>query len=309
MDYDVKKEYINIDNYSPFCHVNEVSPQFRQSPFMLPFVSRFGEERPVHPDTFQDLSLKMNEVIKEELVHPTSSFRTLYFADQNVCYKVPLLRRITRGLRDLTEKELRRSEHATAILSAQKFSSFSFLREECHHAEDPNFNYIKRDMPEIESHPWFYVIKSQEFEGDFMKKCLTNIIQSWMFFASKGIFLEYHTQNLLMDNKSNIIYRDLSDVRSDKDPILCPTYLADNPELGVMFAAIFDRAVCNQNLDHFFRYDTKLGNKEKENIKQLIESEIKKYNLPFPNYSMDFPKDQTQRVPKKTSLVYWRDFQ
>ena len=54
--YDVEKEYINITNYSPFCHINEVSEQYRDKPFMLPYYAFSSDDvRPVHPDTFTDL--------------------------------------------------------------------------------------------------------------------------------------------------------------------------------------------------------------------------------------------------------------
>jgi len=308
MKYDVFKEYEDISDYSPFCHVNEVSPEYQKSPFKIPFVFRYSEKRPVHPDTFKDLGLDKNEVIEERLVYPTSSFRTVYNPQENACYKVPILRKITRGLRNLPKKELQRSEKATELLSGHPFEGFRFLEEECHYAEDDNFNYIKRKMPENECFPWFYAIKSQAFDEGFEMECLENIIKSWMFLASKRILLEYHTQNILVDTKANIYYRDLSDVRSDENPILLPSYYSRLSGFGDFLAAVFDRAVCRQNMDHFFRYDERLGEKGKGKVKLIIGREIEKYGLPFPEYSMDFPKDRAERVPQRTVLTEWRDF-
>ncbi|MDO8517455.1 MAG: hypothetical protein Q7S33_05015 [Nanoarchaeota archaeon] len=314
--YDVQKEYINITNYSPFCHINEVSQEYREKPFELPFIFRFFEERPVHPDTFHDLKLNENEIIRKKLVFPTSSFRTMYEPEENICYKVPLLRKITRCVRDLQPIQMKRSERASVLLENNKFEGFQFVPEECHYADDPIFNFIIRKMPETEVFPWFYVISSQKFNSDFEINCMSQIIKSWMFLASKGIYLESpHTQNFLVDNNSTAYYRDLSDIRvfkakSHEDEILLPVYYGRvQTTIGEDLAVIFDRCICNQNLDHLFRYGTKLGEREKKNLKELIESEIKKYGLPFPEYSMDFSKDiPSPKTPEKRELVYWRKF-
>lgn len=308
MKYDVSKEYVNIDKYSPFSHVNEVSPEYQKSPFLLPFILRFSKKKPVHPNTLHDLNISHQEIIEQKLVNPTSSFRTVYYPDKNLCYKLPLQRRITRGIRDLSKKELLRSERANELLSSLEFKGFHTLSEKCHYATDPDFNYIIRHMPEVECFPWFFVIKSQEFDTDYMMESVGNIIKSWMFFASKDIFLEYHTQNILVDNDSNIYYRDLSDIRSVEDSVLRPSYYSKVEGLSGILATIFDRAVCCQNLNHLFRYSSELDTRKKKDIKELIESEIKKYQLPFPDYSMDFPKDNPERVPHKIKLIDWRNF-
>lgn len=306
--YDVRREYINISDYSPFCHINEVSPQYHSLEFMLPFVSRYSEKRPVHPDTFMDMGLDSKEIVEEKIAYPTSSLRTLYCPEDEVFYKLPILRKITRGLRNLPKKELMRSEKAGEILSGLHFEGFNFLREECHYADDENFNYIRRDLPVTETFPWFYIIKNHGFDADFEMACIENIIKTWMFFASNDVFLEYHTQNILVDGGSNIYYRDLSDIRSSKEPILRSSYFSSMSGVGELLSAIFDRTVCKQNLDHFFRYDTKVCAPGKIKIKKLIESEIEKYSLPFPDYSMDFPKDSPERIPQRTELTYWRKF-
>jgi len=305
MKYGVLREYINIEGYSPFCHVNEISPAYQKTPFMLPFVLRNGRVCPVHPDTFHDLGLDKSEIVAERMVYPTSSFRTVYDPKQNVFLKVPVLRRITRGIRDLPNRELIRSNRAGELLSKIPFEGFSFMPEECHFADDPNFNYIKRRLPNKELLPWFYVISSQKFDKEFELNCVDKIIRSWMFYASKGLLLEYHTQNILVSPNAELCYRDLSDVRSATDLVLSP----DKPsDLGDMLATVFDRAVCNQNLNHLFRYDKRLTQSDRNSIKALIASEIAYYGLPFPAYSMDFPKDSPKRVAQKIDLVDWRDF-
>lgn len=314
MKYDVYKEYINIDNYSPFAHINEVSEKYKKSSFSLPFIEIFSEERPIHPDTFDDLGLEDKDIVRKVIVFPTSSFRTVYNPEQNICYKLPILRKITRSIRSLSYKEIERSERAGVLLSTHQFNGFGFLPERGHKAPDPNFNYIVRVMSETECFPWFYVIKSQQFNIDFEMRCMFQIIKSWMFLASKGIFLESpHTQNILVDNECNVYYRDLSDVRvvnvfDERDLVLLPSYYGTSYDLGDVLSVIFDRAVCNQNLNHLFKYSKKLGDKEKGLIKELINSEIERYQLPFPNYSMDFPKDIPERIPQKVELVFWRKF-
>jgi hypothetical protein len=204
-------------------------------------------------------------------VAPTSSFRTLYDAEKNICYKVPLLRKITRGIRDLPHKELQRSARGSVLLSGNRFRGFNFLPEKCYYMKDPHFNYIERKMPEGDFSPWFYMIASQKFDEKFEISTASQIIRSWMFFASRGIFLEYHTQNILVDRNSNLLYRDLSDVRENGNSISRPSYVREEDGMETMLAAIFDRAVCNQNLDHLFRYSKKLQNKEKNSLKELIE--------------------------------------
>lgn len=307
--YDYSKEYVNIDNYSPFWFLNEVSPQYQKNPFTLPFVEIDQKLVPVHPDTFSDLHLSPDAVKKEILVYPTSSFRTLYYPPKNVCYKVPLLRRITRSIRDLQPKQLQKSQRASQLLSSLKIENFSFLPEICHPSQNPNFNYIERIMPETETYPWFYVISSQKFTAEYEIKCMTQVIQIWMMLASLGIYLEGHTQNILVDANCHTYYRDLSDVRSYSDPILQPSYAAEVAGVGDVLATIFDRTVCNQNLDHLFRYNPQWGLKERNYFKELIRSEIEKYQLPFPKYSMDYPVDKPVLTPQKTALIFWRNYQ
>jgi hypothetical protein len=311
MRYDVQKEYVNIADYSPFCHVNEISPQYQRDPFMILFVNMFGKERPVHPDTFHDLRLNEKDIVKKKLVFPTSAFRTVYEPGENVCYKVPVLRRITRSLRDLPKKELLRSEEASSLLSLTRFEGFDFLPEKCHPADDPNFNFIVRTMPKEDYFPWFYVISSQKFSKKFEMNCAKNIIRSWMFYASEGIFFEsFHTQNILVNQNADVLYRDLSDVRTmpkKADSVLVPSYYKSLSGLDEFLAIAFDRSVCKQNLDHLFRYSKKLNGEDKKEIKNIIKSEIRKYNLPFPSYSMDYSKDKPLRTPERIPLIDWRN--
>ena len=296
--YDYTKEYINIENYSPFSFINEVSAKYRFRPFKMPFVNVEGKEYPVHPDTFTDLSLNKKDVAREIKVFPTSSFRTVYFPDENICYKVPVLRKITRGIRNLSNKSLRRSEEAGKALKKTECDNFSFLEEECFYGPKEEFNYIKRRMPDVDIFPWFFVVKSQKFDKEFLMKAIENIIKTWMFFASNDIYLEYHTQNILVDEKADIYYRDLSDVRSTSVEILKPSYLKTAKDGEEILSVVFDRTVCRQNLDHVFRYDTILGNDLKGKIKDTIKYYIGRYDLKFPPYSMDFPV--------RTGLVEWR---
>jgi hypothetical protein len=305
MKYDVSREQINIEGYSPFWFVNEVSEKYQRDPFVLPFVQRKGGICPVHPDTFKDLGLRLQSLAGGKFVYPTSSFRTVYDPEENCCYKVPILRRITRGLRNLPHKELWRSEEAKRRLSEVDCENFSYLPEEVHPDENPRFNHIVRSMPDADVFPWFYAIKSQNFDGEFMERVAKNIVSSWLTFASNGLLLEYHTQNILVDGDTNLYYRDLSDVRS-MDGVLRPSYA----DIGLedMLSTIFDRTVCRQNLDHMFRYDEKLGDGGKARIKEFIGESIRMSGLKFPDYSMDFPKNSPERVPQKTDLTWWRDF-
>lgn len=300
-------EYINISNYSPFSHINEVSIEYQKKAFMLPFIKKNGNILPVHPDTFSDLNIDRKDIVKEILVYPTSSYRTVYDPENNICYKLVLLRKITRSIRNLPNKELERSMLASKMLNEYKFENFTYLKEDCIFNDDQNFNYIIREMPKVETFPWFYVIASQKFEKDFQLKCITNIIKSWMFFASKGIYFESpHTQNYLVDKNANIYYRDLSDIRNLDYEIMKPSFLEELSSNDEILSIFFDRAICNQNLDHLFRYCQNMNDNDIKFIKDLIINEIKKYNLPFPNYSMDYSKKKKGHIPEKVSKVKWR---
>ena len=305
--FDPNNEYINISNYSPFSHINEVSNEYQKKAFMLPFIKLQNEIVPIHPDTFDDLNLDVHNIIDEILVYPTSSYRTVYDPINNKCYKLVLLRKITRSIRNLPNKELNRSSIAAKLLSKYKFPNFTFLNETCIFNENENFNYITREMPKVKTYPWFYVIASQKFSKDFQLKCITNIIKSWMFFASKEIYFESpHTQNYLVDLNANIYYRDLSDIRNLNYEIMTPSFYNNLSCDGEMLSVFFDRAICNQNLEHLFRYCTDMNEDDFNYIRDLILSEIEKYNLKFPNYSMNYSKSKSGHIPEKVDKVRWR---
>jgi hypothetical protein len=305
--FNPKYEHINIDNYSPFCHINEVSFKYQKKSFNLYFIEKDGKKVPIHPDTFNDLKLDKKMIVFKRKVYPTSSTRTVYDSQNNICYKLPLLRKITRSVRDLPNKELDRSIIGNKLLSQYLFPHFTYLKEECNYMSNPMYNYIVREMPKVRTYPWFYVIKSQKFSKEFELKCMTRIIQSWMFYASHGIYFESaHTQNYLVDDDANIYYRDLSDIRSLDYVETIPSYYDKLDNIGEMLSIFFDRSVCNQNLDHLFRYSKKLNDSDYQHLRKLILSEIDKYQLPFPDYSMDYSKSQKGHIPEKILKVNWR---
>jgi|GEM_PF-6641944 len=305
--FNPNNEYVNISNYSPFSHINEVSTEYQKKAFMLPFIKLQNYIIPVHPDTFDDLNLDVKEIIDEILVYPTSSYRTVYDPKNNRCYKLVLLRKITRSIRNLPNKELNRSLISSELLSKYTCPNFTYLKETCFFNENENFNYIIREMPKVKTYPWFYVIASQKFSKNFQIKCMTNIIKSWMFFASKGIYFESpHTQNYLVDSDANIYYRDLSDIRCLDYEIMTPSFYDNLSRDGEMLSVFFDRAICNQNLEHLFRYCDNMNEKDFNYIRNLILYEIKIYNLEFPNYSMDYSKSKSGHIPERIEKVRWR---
>jgi len=305
MKYDIAKEYVNIKNYSPFCFINEVSSQYQFSPFLLPFIEYGGEVTPVHPDTFFDLKLDPARIVFEKLVYPTSSFRTVFVYDDDLFLKLPLLRKITRGVRDLSRKQLERSELAGKLLGLHPRPDFSFLPEICHYADDDNFNFIERAIANPQIFPWFYAIASRAFGKEFLVNAVKNIISTWMFFASNDLLLEYHTQNILVDAFGKIYYRDLSDVKSFGDNILRPSYFDLLECKGDLFSLIFDRGVCLQNLDHIVNYGHFGGNEIAE-IKDFINLSAENFGISFPNHSVDFLRDVPERRPQAIDLVSWR---
>ena len=307
MPYNVFNEYVNIDKYSPYSFVNEMTERYKFKPFDMPFVSTDNGTVPMHPDTMDDLEISLKEVVYYRTVYPTSSFRTVYDPEWNVFYKLPFFRKITRSTREISLLDIKRSWAAKQLLSENMPNEFDFLREECYPAYRPNrpeLNYIKRKLPEEKLYPWFYAIKSQCLPRQSMINICKNIINSWLYYAKQDIFLEFHTQNILFDMDENIWYRDLSDVRT-MEGVCAPSYIdkVSNPEL---VSLIFDRTVCFQNLDHVFRYDKQLGEDGRQEIKEFITESIEYYGIIFPQYSMDFPKIKTERVPIVVPLTKWR---
>ncbi|EKE29534.1 MAG: hypothetical protein ACD_2C00153G0005 [uncultured bacterium (gcode 4)] len=306
MRYNIGLEYINIENYSPFCHINEMSLEYRYSPFQMPFILHQNIEVPVHPDTFEDLKLSKKDIIYTKEVHPTSSFRTVFLEDENIFLKVPLLRNITRWLRDLPAKQVLRAHYAAGLLEDNKCVGFDFLREEWKLFEDERYNFIKRTIPDTRLYPLFYIIKSQDFEIEFILRVMKNIISTWAYYASQDIYLEYHTQNILIDDNANIHYRDLSDIKSYSDSMIKASFIKYLPEKKDFNSLIFDRAICNQNFDFILKYHPEIREYIPE-IKSYIRSSIEKYGLNFPSdYSYDFDYANPERIPERTTLVSWR---
>ncbi len=305
--YDPKYEQINIENYSPLSHINEVSKIYQHQAFLMPYVQINGTIVPMHPDTLDDLNIPRDKVVNYELVYPTSSFRTVYSCDKNVCYKLPILRQITRSIRNMSNKEMRRSEIAQKELSKYSCPNFTYLEEQCIYGEKEIYNYIIRQMPEKKVYPWFYCIASGMFDKRFMLKCIDNMISIWMYYASLGIYFESaHTQNFLVDKDANIYYRDLSDIRILGNDIMTPSYINELKNKSEMHSVFFDRSMCSQNIEHFIRYCKNITNGDIEYIKSIIDREIEKYNLEFPNYSMNYDKNREGHHPIKTNLVRLR---
>ncbi|MDO8507347.1 MAG: IucA/IucC family protein [bacterium] len=303
--YKIELEYKNISDYSPFWRVNGLSPEYRRKSFELPFICFEGKLVPVHPDMFCDLGLGKNLIVKRTKVYPTSSFRTVFNAEENLCWKLPVRRKITRGVRDLKTKQLQRAERVQTLLKKFDCPHFSFLEEECFFASDENFNYIERKMPAVSAYPLFYVIKDENFSKKFILKVIENIMYTWMFWAEKGLYLEYHTQNILVDKHANIIYRDLSDVRSYKEEILKPSYINGLKDEKELRSLMFDRSVCSQNLDHFLRYKS-FTQEEISLLKSMIQKYSNQFKIEFPEYSLDFNTEEDGRVPYKKEINHWR---
>jgi len=307
--YDPLTEQVNIKNYSPLSHINYISKAYQNDAFLLPFIEKDGKLVPVHPDTLDDLNISRKDVFRYEIVYPTSSFRTVYSEDKNICYKLPVLRQITRSVRNMSNKEMMRSEIASKELSKYVHPGFSYLEEECFYGKEEIFNYLIRYMPDKKIYPWFYCIASHQFTKEFQMKAIENMICIWMYYASKGIYFESaHTQNFLVDKDTNIYYRDLSDIRILDYEIMTPSYMGELKTKEEMLSIFFDRSLCSQNIEHFITYCENVTGEDIQYIKNVIQREIEKYNLEFPDYSMNYDKNRKGHHPVKTKLVRLRDF-
>lgn len=60
--------------------------------------------------------------------------------------------------------------------------------------------------------------------------------------------------------------------------------------------------MCIQNIEHFINYCEDI-----KYIKNIIISEIDKYDLEFPEYSINYDKNRSGHHPIKTKLVRLRD--
>ncbi len=298
MKYKIKNEYINIDNYSPFWKVNEVSKNYRKKPFLLPIVAINNKIIPMHPDTLNDLNLDV-KILFYIKVYPTSSFRTVYYKNKNIFIKLPLTRKITRSTRLLSDNDLERSKKANDILKNIHIKGFNYLEEIPIFNDSNNLNYIIRLIPNKKLKPLFTIIKQHRYSKERMIKLIKRMIDIWLKLAKEKIFLEFHTQNILIDDNDFIYYRDLSDVRSIKYNIL-PSYKIREKDLMTLS---FDKTFCTQNLDHILRYYKTI---DKKDIIKYINKKIKEYKLEFPNYSLEFSKTSTERIPIKTKLIEYR---
>lgn len=299
MKYNIKNEYINIENYSPFSYINEVSECYQKTPFYLPIVAIDNKIVPIHPDTFNDLKIDDSKVLFRVQVYPTSSFRTVYYKNQNIFIKLSLTRTITRGIRTLPDKDLKRCEIACDVLKNINIEHFNILEEIPIYHHDENFNYIIRKIPNQKIEPLFSIIRKHKLSNERMTFLVKRLIDIWMKLATKGIFLEFHTQNILVDDKLDIYYRDLSDVRSLKYNIV-PSY--DISEIDLMSLS-FDKTFCEQNLDHIFRYYDRIN---RQSIIKYIKRRIQCYKLNFPDYSLTFDKQKKERIPIKTEKTKYR---
>ena len=299
MRYRIKNEYINIENYSPFSYVNEVSDEYKYTKFLLPIVIINNSVIPIHPDTFNDLKINRDKILYYIEVYPTSSFRTVYYKDKNIFLKLPITRNITRGIRTLPKKELLRANKANELLKNIKIDCFNFLEEIPIYNTDERFNYIIRKIPDKNITPLFTIIRKKSLSTSRMIVLIKRMINIWLSLAARHIFLEFHTQNILIDSSLNIYYRDLSDVRSIKYNIK-PSY--EITEIDLMTLS-FDKTFCEQNISHILKYYSDI---DLIKINKYINRRIAYYNLKFPNYSLGFSRTKKERIPIKKELTTYR---
>lgn len=299
MKYKIKNEYINIDNYSPFCHINEVSDAYKYNKFLLPIVKVGDNVVPIHPDTFDDLKIAKENILYHIEVYPTASFRTVYYKDKNIFIKLPITRNITRGIRTLPNEELIRAKKALTVLKEIKIEHFYILEEIPVFNNDDRFNFIIRKLPNKKVVPLFTIIKRRSLSSKKMMFLIERMIDIWLSLATKGVFLEFHTQNILIDKHLNVYYRDLSDVRSIKFNIK-PSYNIEEVDLMTLS---FDKTFCEQNLSHIIRYYDKL---DLTKIKKYIKTKIEYHGLKFPNYSLGFSQEKKERIPIRKKLSIYR---
>ena len=176
MKYKIKNEYINIENYSPFSHINEVSNEYKYNKFKLPIVNINNSIVPIHPDTFSDLNLNKDNILYYIDVYPTSSFRTVYYKEKNIFIKLPITRIITRGIRTLPNKELIRSAKAQEIIKNIKIKHFYVLEEIQVFNQDERFNYIIRKIPNKNITPLFTIIRKKSLTKEALISLKKDII-------------------------------------------------------------------------------------------------------------------------------------
>ena len=310
LDYDIELEHVNIKNYSPLSHINNSSLCYQDGVYLLPFINIDNKLVPIHPDTLDDLGISRESVVKYEPVSPTSSTRTVFSLNEKKYYKLALTRQITRSIRDLKNKELRRSEIAKEEISKINNDDLNILNEQCIYGIEEVYNYIIREYPNKKLYPWFYLIVTNTFTKEKMLKVIYKMIDIWMYYASNGIYFESaHTQNFLVDDDLNIYYRDLSDIRILNYDIMIPSYINELNSIGELHSVFFDRSMLSQNIEHFINNYDGVNKEDVEDIKNHIQKAIEKYNISFPDYSMDYDKDREGHHPIKCKINYLREKQ
>lgn len=310
LDYDIELEHINIKNYSPLSHINNSSLCYQDGVYLLPFINIDNNLVPIHPDTLDDLGISRENVIKYEPVAPTSSTRTVFSLNEKKYYKLALTRQITRSIRDLKNKELKRSEIAKEEISKINNDNLIILDEQCIYGIKEVYNYIIREYPNKKIYPWFYLIVTNTFSKENMLKVIYKMIDIWMYYASNGIYFESaHTQNFLVDDDLNLYYRDLSDIRILNYDVMIPSYINELNNLDELHSVFFDRSMLSQNIEHFINNYEGITEDDIKSIKIYIQKSIEKYNISFPDYSMDYDKNREGHHPIKCKINCLREKQ
>lgn len=272
----------------------------------------------VHPDSLNEIESR-GDVRWEVIAEPTSSVRTVIAKDKGFMIKMHLNRRLSRFIRRLrpssVEHSLLISEDIEKSLSGAP-STFGFLPEtigivwnECGaiirentprpFVNDkrfllPFFSLYSTDLKDKQHRSFFQqmVEKSkQDPLNFFIEKIIEPLFANICYFIrERGILLEAHGQNVLVELNENLeitrlIHRDFQSMYVDKEirnskKLDCKFkkhIMGDESPREVSYSLVYDQYIGKYVLDNFVDLINSVWKIAKEQIEDEIRAAFKKY--------------------------------
>ena len=249
------ERYVCTKDYHVLANYSEVSksynPQTRNDGFELPLlnfpINLHGDVNsipnilkshfPMHPDTVEDLKIKMEEIVQYIKVIPTSSMRTVLVdaKEKKVFLKLSINRYIARSKRKLSSKQIIHGLAVTKDIEkalsekSMQLKDFAFLPEVAGIVTTIHGEEIGAVVRSVEPYPknntdrgyiQFFALYSSDINNpsdepllvqlirhnsvdplDFtLTKIIEPVIRHFNYFASeKGLLLQAHAQNTLLE--------------------------------------------------------------------------------------------------------------
>ncbi len=257
----------------------------------------------VHPEMLSELKeINFQETRWETLVEPTSSTRTVLVKNENFMVKLHLNKRLSRFIRRLQPSSV---EHSILISSEIEKSlkncpnTFGYLPESIGIAYKdfgmiirenlprpivwekryllPLFSLYATDLKNKKHVPFFVQLvekKKEEPLDFFIEKIIKPLFLNMSYFIKeKGILLEAHGQNVLVEFEENLeitrfIHRDFQSIYVDKE-------IRKRKNLDCAFRKHIMGEECPKEVSYSLVYDQYLGKYVLDNFVELIRAHWK----------------------------------